>query len=102
LADELGASDALLKILWALGGAIAVGWFGYILIRFMGVSTRNIKRRFSDIEATNRGEDLPTRCPACGADLPDFVPPKDGHLYKFQGWDCENCGAALDAFGHPI
>ena len=102
LAEKLGASETVTAALFWIGGPLAIGWLIYILFRRFSIATRDIKRSFSDMQARKRGKEFPTRCPECGADLPAFAPPNDGHVYDFAGWDCENCGAVLDELGHRI
>lgn len=96
------ALDDLATALFVLGVPLAIGWFIYVLSRWTGVVARDTRRLFADREAETMGEELPTRCPSCGLDLPEFQPPKDGRVYRFQGWDCENCGTMLDELGHTI
>lgn len=101
VASEAGL-DQLAFVLLALGSPVAIGWLIYVFYRRLRVAARDMRRSFADHEARKRGEELPTRCPGCGFDLPEFQPPKDGRVYRFQGWDCENCGAMLDELGHAI
>ena len=101
VASEAGF-DKLGTVLFVLGSPPAIGWLIYVLYRRSRAVARGIQRSFADREARKRGEELPTRSPECGFDLPSFQPPKDGRVYRFQGWDCENCGTMLDELGHAI
>jgi len=101
LASESGL-DQLAFFLYVLASPVAVGWLIYVLYRRFRVAARDMRQPFADREARKRGEEVPTRCPECGFDLPVFQPPEDGKVYRFKGWDCENCGTMLDELGHRI
>jgi hypothetical protein len=101
IASEVGL-DKLSTVLFVLGSPLAIGWFIYVLYRRFRAVARDTRRLFADHEAQKRGEELPTRCPECRFDLPEFQPPKDGIVYRFQGWNCDNCGTMLDELGHRI
>ena len=95
-------NDALTLLLYVVGGTIAFGWFCYVMFRKVKTDVRDTKRAFADFKARKRGEDIPTRCPACGHELEEFAAPNDGHFYKFEGWDCPKCGTMLDQIGNQI
>jgi len=101
LASEVGF-DELARTLLVLGSPFAIGWLVYVFYRRFGVVGRDMDRAFADREARKRGEDPPTRCPECGLDFPEFQPPKDGKVYRFEGWNCENCGTMIDERGYVI
>jgi hypothetical protein len=101
-ASELGLNDNLGTLLAILGAPFAIGWLAYTIYRQFKNSFRDIRHAFADINARKQGEEIPTRCPGCGLDLPAFIPPNDGNVYQFMGWNCENCGTMIDRTGNSI
>lgn len=97
VAEQFDAKQEVMVLLWTTGGLLALVWFGYVTIRNVKLRLRYWRRERSDFERRKRGEDLPIRCRACGEDLPDFVPPRDGIVYRFKGWECAHCGAFTKA-----
>ena len=97
--DEIGAADIITVPLWFLGWFMAVGWMVYVFYRRATRIAQDVRQSFDDHKAIKRGEEIPTRCPECGQDLPDWSPPDDHHSYDFRGWICENCDTMVDEYG---
>ena len=83
---------------WAIGGI----WGCYVLYRFFAKSLRESRQQKADRERVKNGDELPSKCPGCGIELPSPAIMKLEEGEHFAGWHCDHCDTMSDRHGREI
>jgi hypothetical protein len=102
IGQEVGVAPQVQDILLWCGLPLSLAWFAYVVWRLGKNLVRSLGRTAKSFQSVASGDEMPTSCPVCDEELPEFVPADDGHVYSFRGWTCSRCGAELDERGQQI